>query len=158
MDNAIFSILALCVSSAGLIVSIVSLIRLFYLDHDSKVSRVSGAIMWGAGSNYQPIIIAQNTGNTVAVIDDIEVNYDNSKIFSVTFLNDRSVSEYAIILAGEIKKIPITIGECKTTQGNLKKKLELIIRLTNGKKTISKQYYTPKEFGELIFCNELFRE
>lgn len=158
MGDGIISLVALCVSIASLIVSIVSLIRLFYLDYASKISRVSGVIMWGAGSNYQPFIIVQNTGNTVAVIDDIVVKYNNSKVFSVSFLNDRSLSEYAIIPAGEIKKIPIKIDEYKTTQSNLKKKLEIIIRLANGKKAVSKQYYTPEKLGELIFCNELFKE
>ncbi|MBQ1632880.1 MAG: hypothetical protein II049_08680 [Clostridia bacterium] len=158
MGEGFISSIALCVSISSLVVSIVSLIRLFYLDYASKISRVSGVIMWGAGSNFQPIIIVQNTGNTVAVIDDIVVKYNNSKVFSVSFLNDRSISEYAIIPAGEIKKIPITIDEYKTTQSNLKKKLEVIIRLTNGKKAVSEQYYTPAKFEELIFCNELFKE
>ena len=80
-----------------------------YLAFKGNMRHVDGTFIWEASTEYQPTLLVQNTSTRIVVIDSIEIKYRGKKVSIIRTSDDKELAKYAIIEAGQIKKIPINI-------------------------------------------------
>jgi len=132
-----------------------------YLALKGNMRHVDGTFIWEASTEYQPTLLVQNTSTRIIVIDSIEIKYRGKKVSIIRASDDKQLAKYAIIEAGQIKKIPINILHLDIQDlPNRKKRhcLKVIIKLRNGHRHTSKQKYSYDELLGLVFGQRLFSE
>ena len=122
---------------------------------------LDGTFIWEATSSYQPTLLVQNISTKIAVLESIEVQYCNHKVCVVNMTKEYKFTEYSILEAGHIVKIPMNTVKFdfpKVTNQNKKHKLKIIIRQRTGPKCICSIKYSYNELLERFFGQELFAE
>lgn len=132
-----------------------------YLALKGNMRHVDGTFIWEATTEYQPVLLVQNTSTRIVVVDSIEVKYRGKSVGIIKITEDSELARQAIIEAGQIKRIPINIAHLKLDDlPNHKKRhcLKVMIKLRNGHRHTSKQKYSYDELLGLVFGQALFSE
>ena len=127
------------------------------LRHNQR--HIDGTFIWEAATNFEPILLVQNTSNRIVVIDSIAVKYRNKRVSIINASDDTTLAKHAIIEAGQIKRIPINIVHLDVEDQKKPKKryyLSVTITLRNGRRYTSKQKYSFDEMRGLFFGQALF--
>ena len=116
--------------------------------------RINAIFVCGAPTTDQPVLLIQNTGELDVVLDHIDVFYNKTSIGTISFLDDPSFSNYAIIKAKETKTLllPTTVLHEPEKEGKKKKVMKLIIFQRHGRKCVTKEIMTDEEMLKLCFC------
>lgn len=132
-----------------------------YLALQGNMRHVDGTFIWEASTNYQPMLLVQNTSARIVVVDSIEIKYRGKRVGIIRASDNSMLAKHAIIEAGQVKKIPINIAYLDIEdQPNRKRRyyLKVMIKLRNGRKHTSKQKYSYDEMLGLFFGQGLFSE
>ena len=121
--------------------------------------RLDAVFIWDASTDYKPILLVQNRGSKIIIIDSVEVFYDRSRVIMLRFSERNNLRDFSIIEAGATVKMPFDpswLTVKKPSDVKKKKLLKIIIKPRYGQKCVSRQKYSFDELNGLFFGYGLF--
>lgn len=144
------------ISSFTAVVAII--ISLWHIYRENAI-RINAVLAWGEATKNQPVVIVQNIGNKIAIIEKIVIYCDNKPICTQSLFNQIEMSDFSIVKANDIIRIPLDI---ENNLPEMRRKrtimIKIVIKLYKGKSFIASRRYTQEEIDQLLFCCELCKE
>lgn len=152
-------ILELIIDAFAAIGTVGATLLALYLAQQGKKRRIDSVFVWGAPTDYAPVLLVQNVGDRSCVLDHICIYYRGELISDLSFFEENLLREFAVILAEETKRISIKSDYFKVDKpNNPKRKYTLKIKVIprQGKCSVSKYKYSYNELFGLLFGSRIW--
>lgn len=159
MSNSdIFNYISIIANVFTAIGTVAATIVALYFGLRENSCRINGVFLWDSSSDYTPMLLIENVGNRIVVVEEICIFYAGKKVGNISFTKEQSLRDYRIIRANEAKKVPISLEWLnfpKITNTSKIYTLKIEIKHRSGGKYVSKQRYTYNDLEGLFFLNGL---
>lgn len=119
--------------------------------------RIDGIFLRDSRSDDRPVLWIRNISNRMAVLDYIDIFYDEKLLKRLDFSKDYSLKNYAIIHANGTIEIPIDSAHLEIDEDkykndeNKKYTLKFVIKRCKGRRLILRYKLSFKESKDLFF-------